>query len=117
VFGNKALFDGGTVISGSQLWITDGTPAGTSELTTAAPIPFDITVLGSAAPAVVLTATSDFNNDGFSDLLWQNSSGEPDIWRLNGTSALVAGSIGNPGASWHVKAIGDFEGGGNLDLL
>jgi hypothetical protein len=30
--------------------------------------------------------TGDFNGDGMSDLLWQDSSGNLAIWEMNGTS-------------------------------
>jgi hypothetical protein len=65
----------------------------------------------------VNTPSSDFNNDGHSDLLLQNSSGGGDIWELNGTSLLVAGSIGNSGSAWHIRATGDFNGDGFADIL
>jgi serralysin len=29
----------------------------------------------------------------------------------------LPGSIGNPGASWHIKATGDFNGDGFADIL
>jgi hypothetical protein len=47
-------------------------------------------------------APSDFNNDGDSDLLWQNSSGQGAIWELNGANVVVSGLLGNPGPSWHI---------------
>jgi ELWxxDGT repeat protein len=112
VFGTKALF-----IGNGHLWVTDGTSAGTSELSAAtsfSPLyPSDITVLATTSPPTPY----DFNGDGKSDLLFRNSSGEADIWELNGTSVLVAGSIGNPGPSWHERATGDFNGDGYADIL
>jgi hypothetical protein len=76
--------------------------------------PSDITVLSNASSP---SPRSDFDDDGISDFLFQNSSGEGDIWELNGTSVLVAGSIGNPGPSWHIKATGDFNDDGFADIL
>jgi hypothetical protein len=55
------------------------------------------------------TATSDFDGDGYSDILWQNTSGEVAIWEMNGTSVIGGASLGNPGPSWHVIATGDFQ--------
>ena len=43
----------------------------------------------------------DYNGDGYSDILWQNTSGEVYIWEMNGTSVIGGGSLGNPGPSWH----------------
>jgi hypothetical protein len=44
----------------------------------------------------------DYNNDGQSDILFQNSSGEVDIWSVSGTTVLMSASIANPGPTWHV---------------
>ena len=46
---------------------------------------------------------SDFNGDGFSDILWQNVSGQAAIWEMNGTSQI-------PGGSQLVKPIPDPAG-------
>src|SRR5207248_2151623 len=59
----------------------------------------------------------DFNGDGYSDILFQNVSGEADIWAISGSAVLVSVSLGNPGASWHSIATGDFNGDGNSDIL
>jgi hypothetical protein len=110
---------GGHHASGKiNLWVTDGTSAGTSELTAAGASssglsPNDFAGLPTSAGG----PTSDFNADGKSDLLWQNSSGEVVVWELNGTSVLRSASLGNPGPSWHVKATGDFNGDGFSDIL
>jgi len=48
--------------------------------------------------------TGDFNGDGHSDILWQNTSGQAAIWEMNGTSQIPGGSqlvSPNPGTSWH----------------
>jgi hypothetical protein len=45
--------------------------------------------------------TGDYNNDGKSDILWQNSSGAVAIWEMNGTNILAAATIANPGPTWH----------------
>jgi ELWxxDGT repeat protein len=119
VFGSQLLFSGDDAAGHIGLWITNGTAAGTSEIVAAGAspsglVPTDITVL---TPVPSLTNTSDFYDNGNSDFLFQNSSGEGDIWELNGTSVLVAGSIGNPGPSWHVKGTGDFNGDDFSDVL
>jgi len=63
------------------------------------------------------TATSDFNGDGYSDILWQNTSGQVAIWEMKGTTVIGGGSLGNPGPSWHAIATGDFNGDGYSDIL
>ena len=41
------------------------------------------------------------NGDGFSDLLWQNTSGQAAIWEMDGTNVLSSEKVvTNPGPSW-----------------
>jgi hypothetical protein len=60
---------------------------------------------------------NDFNGDGGSDFLWQNSNGTPAFWLINNTSPTAAAVQANPGPSWHVIASGDFNGDGKSDIL
>jgi autotransporter-associated beta strand protein len=60
---------------------------------------------------------ADFTGAGLSDLLFQNNDGTPDIWVMNGTSALATGALPNPGASWRLVDTGDFNGDGRSELL
>jgi hypothetical protein len=46
--------------------------------------------------------TGDYNGDGKSDILFQNSSGEVAIWELNGATVIASASLANPGPTWHV---------------
>jgi len=62
-------------------------------------------------------ATGDFNADGNADILWQNNSGLPAIWEMNGTSIMQASALPDPGAGWRVIGAGDFNGDGNADIL
>ena len=69
--------------------------------------------------AGTIKGTGDFNGDGKSDILWQNSDGTPAIWLMDGinfVSTSAAGSF-NPGPSWQVKGTGDFNGDGKSDIL
>ena len=48
---------------------------------------------------------NDFNGDGHSDILWQNTNGQAAIWEMNGTTQIPGGSqvlASNPGTAWHV---------------
>jgi hypothetical protein len=36
---------------------------------------------------------------------------------MNGAAMIGGGSLGNPGASWHAVATGDFNGDGFADIL
>ena len=60
--------------------------------------------------------TSDFDGDGYSDILWQNTGGEVAIWKMNGTS-VIGGGLGNRGPSWHAIATGHFYATGHSDIL
>jgi hypothetical protein len=42
--------------------------------------------------------SGDFNGDGFSDSLWQNTNGQTAIWLMNGTNPISEVLVGaNPG--------------------
>jgi hypothetical protein len=57
-------------------------------------------------PSWQVKGTGDYNEDGKSDILWQNSDGAPAIWLMDGMSTVGIGAAGsfNPGAAWHVIA-------------
>jgi hypothetical protein len=63
-------------------------------------------------------ATTDFNGDGKSDILWRDSAtGEVIIWLMDGTTIASSGSPGAPGSDWSIQGIGDFDGDGKSDIL
>jgi hypothetical protein len=81
-------------------------------------ISFLYDLAGANLPATLrITRPSDFYGTGTSDILWQNDSGQADIWEMNGTSVIGGGSLGNPGVSWHVVTTGDFNRDGHADIL
>ena len=49
--------------------------------------------------------------------MFQNDSGEAYIWEMNGTNVIGGGSLGNPGPSWHVMGVGDYNNDGHSDIL
>ena len=61
--------------------------------------------------------TGDFNHDGNSDILWQNTNtGQVSIWEMNGNTLKGGGPVSpNPGPSWHAIGTGDFTGDGFSD--
>ena len=60
----------------------------------------------------------DFNDDGHSDILWQNSNGQVAIWEMNGTNIIGGGTVSaNPGPSWQAVGTGDFNDDGHSDIL
>jgi hypothetical protein len=62
----------------------------------------------SVNPGLSLHAigTGDFNGDGHSDILFQNtSSGQVSIWEMNGNTLIGSGAVSpNLGSSW--RAVG-----------
>ena len=91
----------------AQIWlISNG--AVTTEQTLTAPATNAWRIVGSA----------DFNGDGNSDIVWQNTStNAPIIWTMNGTTVTGQTTLSNPGSSWTAAATGDFNGDGNPDIL
>ena len=59
-----------------------------------------------------VVGTGDFNGDGHSDILLQNTNGTVAIWEMNGVSATSSAVLANPGPNWH--AIGT---NGGSDIL
>ena len=57
--------------------------------------------LGNPGPSGHVIGTSDYYGNEYSDILFQNTSGEVYIWEMNGTTVIGGGSLGNPGPSWH----------------
>ena len=57
--------------------------------------------LGNPGPDWHIMGVGDYNNDGKSDILWQNSSGAVAVWEMNGTNAIATTIIANPGPTWH----------------
>jgi FG-GAP-like repeat/RTX calcium-binding nonapeptide repeat (4 copies) len=60
----------------------------------------------------------DFNGDGHSDILWQNTNGQAEIWEMRGGKVIGMGPTGpNPGRAWKAVGTGDFNGDGYSDML
>jgi hypothetical protein len=63
-------------------------------------------------------ATGDFNKDGKSDILLQNTNGTLAVWYMNGTNVQSNAVITpNPGTDWKAVGTGDFNGDGALDIV
>jgi hypothetical protein len=60
--------------------------------------------LGTVATSWSIVGSSDFNGDGKSDILWQNSStGQRLIWLMNGTTHTSNVSLGTVATSWNIR--------------
>ena len=83
-------------------------PAGSTTTTTG----------GGPGSATSTNPPSDFNGDGDSDILWQNTNGQAAIWEMNGTNVIADPLVGaNPGPSWQAIGTGDFTDDGRSDIL
>ncbi len=70
-------------------------------------------------PSWRAVGTGDFNDDGHSDILWQNAStGQASSWEMNENSIVGGGPVSpNPGPSWRAVGTGDFNDDGHSDIL
>jgi hypothetical protein len=70
-------------------------------------------------PSWKAVGTGDFNDDGHSDILWQNAnSGQASIWDMNGSTLIGGGAVSpNPGPSWRAVGTGDFNDDHHSDIL
>ena len=85
------------------------------------------TMLNQASPETVAPSTGwvmqgvgDFDGNGTSDILWQNtSSGDVYIWLMNGTTILNQGDVETvaPSSGWVIQGIGDYDGSGRSSIL
>ena len=61
---------------------------------------------------------NDFNGDGQTDILWQNtSSGDRVIWFMLGTNYASSGDLGVVPLAWQIAGTGDFNGDGKADIV
>jgi hypothetical protein len=72
---------------------------------------------GPPGPSRPVARAGDFNGDGRSDVLFQNSSGATWEWQLSSNQIIASNGPGNPGSSWHVVGTADFNGDGKADIL
>src|SRR5262249_7527574 len=74
--------------------------------------------IGRLAANVVLTATHDFNHDGFSDVLaYIPDTGQVGLSLWDGTSIIGGGIVGSAPSPWAVVGQRDFNGDGFADIL
>jgi hypothetical protein len=83
--------------------------------------PRSLRVARCVDPSCRCTPRSDFNADGFADLLWRHDrSGENAVWFMNGP-ALVGGTFTQPAVvadvDWDIVGTSDFNRDGRTDIL
>jgi hypothetical protein len=72
------------------------------------------TTTATVSPATVVY---DFNRDGKSDLLFQNTNATPQIWLMNGASIISQTQLPTPPSQWKIVTSADFNGDRLADLL
>ncbi len=110
-------------------WLLDGT-ANTINFATGAGLTSGSHFLyGGALGDWRLVARADVNNDGFADLIFQNSAGQIYVWFLDGTGNTINFATGaglKPGSKmlytagmgdWRIAACTDMNGDGTTDLV
>src|SRR6266404_4441443 len=79
-----------------------------------------VAAFGGPEPAVPQGSrvAKDFNNDGFADLIWEQSvTGQRLIWFMDKGVPIGTARLGTVDPSWHIAAVGDFLGNGESDLV
>jgi hypothetical protein len=66
---------------------------------------------------VIPTNTHDFNDDGYSDALWRNTSGAVGMWLMNGATIAQNSAVGSAPTIWSIVGQRDFNGDGKADIL
>jgi hypothetical protein len=62
--------------------------------------------LGNISTVWSIAETGDFNGDGQSDILWNDTSGDVAIWFMNGTTVLSSAGLGTIPKVWSIPGAG-----------
>jgi hypothetical protein len=54
-----------------------------------------------------IVQTGDYNGDGFSDILWQDNTGNLNAWFMQGATVVKTQTLGNIGLNWTVQSLND----------
>ena len=66
----------------------------------------------------VLVPSAEFNGDGLTDLLWQDTlTGLRAIWLMNGLTIGSSNGLAYVPVEWRIVATGDFNGDGQTDIV
>ena len=64
-----------------------------------------------------LALTHDFNDNGFSDILWRDTGGDVAAWLMNGAAIQQSAGLGTLPSTYSVIGQHDFNGDGAADIL
>jgi hypothetical protein len=63
-------------------------------------------------------ADKDFNDDGYSDLIWEESTtGQREIWLMSKGVPTTSVNLPTVDPSWHIAGVGNFMGTGQAGLV
>jgi ELWxxDGT repeat protein len=115
----EVLFNGTDQSGNFGLWVTDGTSAGTSEITgIGGASPSGINPKNLATFTFVVPPPEDFLGNNTSDILFQNTT-SGDTWFEAITNGALESwnQIGGSDTTYSVVGVGDFFGTGKSDIL
>jgi hypothetical protein len=111
--------NGGTyltvTLSAQAFSLPPGRYAGSIDFSNAAQI--GLVVTRPVQLTVVRSVAHDFNGDGFSDLVWRDSSGNLAIWLMQGNAVIATGGAGPVPPSWSLVGQRDFNGDTKTDWI
>jgi hypothetical protein len=74
--------------------------------------------LPSGTPAPATVASTDFDSDGDSDILWRHTSGSTMMWEIESAGLVASHDLPDISINWRiVDADNDFHGDGMSDIL
>jgi hypothetical protein len=74
--------------------------------------------IGVISTDLKIVGTGDFNGDGKTDIVWENTvTGKRVVWLMNGTTFSSAVNLLNTPIEWHIAAVPDIYGNGKPDIL
>lgn len=114
--GQPDLLLSNTVTGDRVVWFMNGTTViGNTLLTT---VPPEWTLGRPFPPHLTLAAPADFNADGLSDIVWQDTaSGDRVVWLMSGLAHLANVDLGTISTDWSIAANADLNGDGGPDLI
>lgn len=77
-------------------------------------------VASSGSSTVRIVGAGDMNNDGETDLVWQDdASGQLRVWQLNGTTRTADMAVSPAGVNpvWKLRSVGDYNDDQRPDLI
>jgi hypothetical protein len=108
---------GSFTVNGAHTYTAAGNDTVKVTLTDDAPGTATATATTAATVSRGSAVAYDFNGDGKSDLLFQNTNATPQIWLMNGTSVVSMTTLPQPPSAWKIVTAADFNGDGNADIL